>query len=721
MLPDYERLGVFYLGRDNDRQPVLYDSRDLTTHAVAVGMTGSGKTGLCIGLLEEAALDGIPAIAIDVKGDLGNLLFTFPDLAPGDFEPWVDHADAARRNVSVPERAAQIASKWRAGLADWDQGPDRIQRMRDAVDLAIYTPGSEAGRPLDVLGSLSPPESVDPDDLLTLLGIDADPLQSREFILLSAIIGEAWDGGETLDLSTLIRSVQDPPLDRIGVLPLDDFYPRRDRTKLAMALNNLLASPGFAAWSTGERLDIQRLLWTDEGKPRISILSIAHLDDRERMFFVATLLGRVLEWMRRQPGSGSLRALLYMDEVAGYLPPTAMPPSKPPMLTLLKQARAFGLGVCLATQNPVDLDYKALSNMGTWFLGRLQTERDKLRVLDGLEGVGMDRAELDSLLSGLEPREFLLHNVHSEAPTVLHTRWVLSWLRGPLTRDEVRRLCPPIVPASSAAPAPSAAPPTPGEASAPAREQVVVGHGASYHPALLVTATLVYRDARRNIDHTTEMQVLWDGQDAEPLGDRTAIAGKPPGKQIAPPQLDVAGALTWLKAQDLILFRSAAYRLRSNAGEPEGDFRIRVALAARHKRDKQVADLHTTWARKLQRMAARIEKGRAKVETQQQQLGDRKTDTAISMGGSMLGAIFGRRWVSATNARRATGAMRGARRMRGATSPASWRSIGSWRPLSRRSWPASVSTSTHEPWRSRPCASRRASERSRSRRPCSPG
>ncbi len=242
--------------------------------------------------------------------------------------------------------------------------------------------------------------------------------------------------------------MQSPPFERVGVLDLESFYPAKDRQALAMTLNNLLASPGFAAWTEGEPLDVARLFHTAEGKPRLSILSIAHLDDRERMFFVTLLLGELVAWMRAQPGTQSLRALLYMDEVMGFLPPSAAPPSKAPMLTLLKQARAFGLGVVLATQNPVDLDYKALGNAGTWFLGRLQTERDQARVLDGLEGSdaarggGFDRAEMGRLLAGLGKRVFLLHSVHEEKPILFGTRWALSYLRGPLTREEIARLQP---------------------------------------------------------------------------------------------------------------------------------------------------------------------------------------------------------------------------------------------------------------------------------------
>ncbi|MFM7734613.1 MAG: ATP-binding protein, partial [Alphaproteobacteria bacterium] len=464
-MQDYEKLGVFYLGRrwDHDAkatidEPVLYDSRDLTTHAVCVGMTGSGKTGLCLALLEEAAIDGIPAIAIDPKGDLGNLLLTFPALRPADFRPWIDEGEAARAGLDVDAQAERVAERWRKGLAEWDQEPERIARFRDAVDLAIYTPGSSAGLPLSVLRSLSaPPRDADPEDvrdrtvgtvsaLLGLLGVDADPLRSREHVLLSKILEKAWSEGRDVELSTLVREIASPPIDRVGALDLESFYPAKDRSALSLALNSLLASPGFSAWLEGEPLDVDRLLWTAEGKPRLSIVSIAHLSEAERMFFVSLLLSEVLTWVRRQSGTSSLRAILYMDEVAGFFPPVAAPPSKAPMLSLLKQARAFGVGVVLSTQNPVDLDYKGLSNAGTWFLGRLQTERDKARVLDGLEGASaaagreLDRKSTDKILSALGQRVFLMNDVHRDAPEVFQSRWALSYLRGPLTRVQIQAL-----------------------------------------------------------------------------------------------------------------------------------------------------------------------------------------------------------------------------------------------------------------------------------------
>lgn len=466
-MPDFEKLGVFYLGREYNlatRQPgqdlLLYDAKDLVTHAVCVGMTGSGKTGLCLALLEEALLDGIPVIAIDPKGDLGNLLLTFPELRASDFRPWINEEDARRKGLSPEDYAAQQAKLWSEGLAKWGQDGERIRRLRDAAELALYTPGSSAGLPVSILESFAAPEPAiasDPEllaervgatvtGLLGLLGIEADPLQSREHIFLSTLLGTAWREGRDLDLAGLIQAIQTPPVARIGVFDLESFYPSKERFALAMRVNNLLAAPGFATWLEGEPLDIDRLLFTAEGKPRAAILSIAHLSDAERMFFVTLLLTQLLGWMRRQPGTTSLRAVFYMDEIFGYFPPVANPPSKPPLLTLVKQARAFGLGIVLATQNPVDLDYKGLSNTGTWLIGRLQTERDKERVLDGLEGAAagaggrFDRAKMGETLAGLGQRIFLMNNVHDDAPVVFESRWAMSYLRGPLTREQVRSL-----------------------------------------------------------------------------------------------------------------------------------------------------------------------------------------------------------------------------------------------------------------------------------------
>ncbi len=482
---DFEKLGAFYLGRTYDLekrelldQPVMYDARDLTTHAVCVGMTGSGKTGLCIDLLEEAAIDRVPALIIDPKGDITNLLLTFPELRPDDFRPWINVDDARRKGLSEDAYAAQQAELWRSGLGKWGQSGERIRMLKESAEFAIYTPGSDAGLPVSILQSFAaPPLSWEAEAellreqvqgtvsaLLGLVGIDADPVQSREHILLSNIFEHHWRLGEDLDLPKVIMAIQTPPFRKLGVFDVDTFFPDKERFRLAMRLNAIIAAPGFQSWLQGEPLDIASFLSTAQGKPRHSVFYIAHLSEPERMFFVTMLLNQLITWMRTQPGTTSLRALLYMDEVFGFFPPVANPPSKTPLLTLMKQARAFGVGVMLTTQNPADLDYKGLTNAGTWFIGRLQAERDKARLLEGLENVSaqaggaLNRSQIDKILSSLGKRVFLLHNVHEEQPVIFKTRWAMSYLRGPLTRMQVRDLVGPRTLQSVSAGAPAAQP-----------------------------------------------------------------------------------------------------------------------------------------------------------------------------------------------------------------------------------------------------------------------
>jgi hypothetical protein len=454
----------FYLGRLFDLkngkslpQPLLYDPADLTTHAVVTGMTGSGKTGLCIDLMEEAALQGIPAILIDPKGDLTNLLLHFPTLAPGDFQPWLDADTLRRQGTPLEQAAAETADQWRKGLAEWGITPQRIAELSKSAQFAVYTPGSDAGLQISVLSSLEAPQipwegnreilrekiSSAVTALLGLVGYnDIDPLRSREHILLSNIFEYAWSRAKPLDLTELILQVQTPPFDKLGAFAVDNFFPAKDRNDLALTLNNILASPAFEAWREGAPMDIPSLLYTSDGRPRHTVFYVAHLSDGERMFFVTLLLAAFEAWMRTQSGSTSLRALLYFDELYGYLPPTAMPPSKTPLLRMLKQARAFGVGLILATQNPVDVDYKALSNAGSWFVGKLQTERDKNRLLDGLQSASadLDRNAYSDIISALGKRNFLLHNVHASGPVLFQTRWTMNFLAGPLTRPQLAPL-----------------------------------------------------------------------------------------------------------------------------------------------------------------------------------------------------------------------------------------------------------------------------------------
>jgi len=456
--------GNFFLGRLFDvakgklaDKALLYDPADLTTHALVTGMTGSGKTGLCISMLEEAALQNIPAIIIDPKGDLTNLLLHFPDLLPQDFQPWLD-ADAVRREGKPLEQAAKETSDvWKKGLSDWGIDRERLLALKNAAEFAVYTPGSDAGIPVSILSSFSAPSipwegnrevlreriSSTVTAILGLVGMDnIDPLRSREHILLSNIFETAWSQGKDLDLTELILQTQKPEFEKLGAFPLDSFFPAKDRMDLAVLLNNILAAPGFETWREGQGLDIKEMLWAEDGRPRHSIFYIAHLSDSERMFFVTLLLSAVETWMRTQAGSTSLRAIVYMDEIYGYMPPTANPPSKLTLLRMLKQARAFGVGMLLATQNPVDVDYKGMSNTGTWIIGKLQTDQDKQRLLDGLESAAgsSDRPTLDKLISALGKRVFVLHNVHAKEPVVFQTRFAMNYLAGPMTRAQIPAL-----------------------------------------------------------------------------------------------------------------------------------------------------------------------------------------------------------------------------------------------------------------------------------------
>lgn len=732
---DFERLGVFYLGRryeaaSTQQKPrlLLYDSKDLVTHAVCVGMTGSGKTGLCIGLLEEAAIDGIPALIIDPKGDLANLMLTFPELRQDDFAPWVNEDDARKKGISPDEYAGQQADLWKKGLADWGQDGARVRKLREAADCVIYTPGSNAGIPVSILKSFAaPPGSIldDPEllrerigttvtGLLALIGIDADPIKSREHILLSTIFARFWKDREDLDLTSLIHAIQIPPITKIGVMDLESFLPSKDRFALAMGLNNLLAAPGFSAWLEGDALDIGTLLYSETGKPRLAIMSIAHLNDAERMFFVTLLLTQVVGWMRTQSGTTSLRAIVYMDEIFGYFPPVANPPSKTPLLTLLKQARAFGLGVVVTTQNPVDLDYKGLANAGTWFIGRLQTERDKARVLDGLEGAAagggqeLDRGNMERLLSGLGNRVFLMNNVHETAPEIFQTRWTLSYLRGPLTRTQIKMLMEPVKRQAAAGVRDDGRGHTgqertqPGSGSAPTVSRPVLApdvpqffipiRGAKpadteliYQPMVLGCAHVRMTDAKAGIDDTEPVTVLapirdgavpveWDhASEAEIEIDDLGDAPEPAARFADLPPIAAKGKsyeiwkqdfLGWLfRHHRLQLMRSPSTKVLSNPGESERDFRVRLQQAGRERRDQDAERLRLKYAPKFAALQERVRRAQQSVERQTTESRNSRIQAAISVGTTILGAFLGRKAVSAANIGRATTAIRGAGRV----------------------------------------------------------
>ncbi len=729
---NYEKLGVFYLGKLyylNEKKPgnelLLYKSKDLVTHAVCIGMTGSGKTGLCISLIEEAAIDGIPAILIDPKGDLTNLLLNFPKLRPQDFEPWINEDDARQKGLSNPEYAAQQAELWTNGLTEWGQSGERIQRMLDACDFEIFTPGSNAGTPVSILRSFAaPPKAVLEDrellrdrintavsSLLSLTGVTVDPLQSREHILLATLFDIAWQAGQDLTLENLIQQVQNPPVTKIGVLDLEAFYPSKDRFGLVMALNNLLASPGFNAWLEGIPLEIGDLLFTLQGKPRTAIFSIAHLSDAERMFFVSLLLNQVLSWMRSQSGTTSLRTILYMDEIFGYLPPVSNPPSKLPLLTLLKQARAYGLGLVLATQNPVDLDYKALANAGTWFIGRLQTERDKNRLMDGLEGVNanqgheFNRRQIEKILSSLGNRVFLMNNVHEARPVIFHTRWAMSYLRGPLTREQIRNLVEQrgaatavtdskpapkletaegaaVVAISQAAKQPPALPPDLPNFFLPVRSAPLADGMLVYTPAILGIVQVGFSDARAKLNINEDVALLtpitdealpvnWDY--AEKVEIAVSELSKTPHPKLEARFTDLPAVafqsknhplwgrnlINWIFANHTLeLLHSPSLNQYALPGENERDFRIRLQQTARQHRDRAMDQLQKKFGPRINALNDRILRAQQSVDRQAEQARQRKTQTAISIGATLVGAVMGRKVISTTTLGRATTAAR---------------------------------------------------------------
>lgn len=729
---DFEKLGVFYLGRPYDlaakkAKPgwLLYDSKDLVTHAVCVGMTGSGKTGLCIGLLEEAAIDGIPALIIDPKGDLANLMLNFPQLRGEDFAPWVNEDDARKKGLSPADYATQQAELWKKGLGDWGQSGERIQKFRDAADVVVYTPGSNAGIPVSILKSFAAPSQEILDDaellrervstmvtsLLGLVGVEADPIKSREHILLSTILDHTWKARQDLDLATLIQQIQTPPVAKIGVLDLDSFYPSKERFALAMQINNLLAAPGFSAWLEGEALDVGQMLHSPGGKPRLAIFSIAHLNDAERMFFVTLLLSQTLGWVRAQSGTTSLRAILYMDEIFGYFPPVANPPSKQPLLTLLKQARAFGLGVVLATQNPVDLDYKGLANTGTWFIGRLQTERDKARVLEGLEGAAassgkkFDKQGMEQTLASLGNRVFLLNNVHEDVPEVFQTRWTLSYLRGPLTRTQIKTLMDPLKVGKGSGlkgkgtealePSPHPLPLTPHGSRPmlppdvpqhfiPIRGSQPSGSALIYQPMLLGASQVRVSDSKAGVDVTQDVTILapisdgavavdWDRAVETGLAVVDLESAPSDGAQFSavPSAASKAKSYeTWNKDfsgwlfrnQKVDLLKSPSTKENSKPGESERDFRVRLQQSGREARDKQSDSLRQKYAPKIAALQDRIRRAGQMVERQQAESRSSQMQAAISVGASILGAFLGRKTISATNIGRATTAIRGAER-----------------------------------------------------------
>jgi hypothetical protein len=678
-----------YIGRTvPDSKPLHYSSRDLVTHGVCVGMTGSGKTGLCIGLLEELLLADVPLFLLDPKGDVTNLLLVFPDLTPADFRPWVDPESARRSGRSLDEEAAAQAALWKEGLAKWKVPLDSLRRLRERVTYRIFTPGSRAGRAVNLLGSFDPPAGVgwDSDEealrdevrgqvsgLLALAGIEADAVTSPRHILLARILEAKWREGSSLDLAGLIALAENPPFSRVGAVDLDAFLARQERRELALALNNLLASPDFENWREGDPLDPGALLQDASGRPGCNLYSIAHLDDRERMFFVSRFLERYWTWVRTQTGTTDLRALLYFDEVLGYLPPVAEPPSKRPLMALLKQGRAFGCGALLVSQNPVDLDYKALSNAGTWLVGRLQAERDKERLLDGLEsaGVGMPRAELDRTISGLEKRRFLLHDVHrSGGPVVFESRWARAYLRGPLAPrqiPELAKLAGAEVGAKSPAesrrrepaPAPGAGAPVPPSLDPVFQHRYTAGGAASRPLSGEVVARLEMRVARQRppVSGTQTVLARFAGDSApqvrleDPAAAETWMEKPPPGASYAPlpawaTRANAAAALEKIArdaaaAEGLQLETVSGLGIVRGPGEDAAAFQLRVRKSADAEIEKRAAKLAAPLARKIESLERRIAEEQRELERDRAEKTRAAGYSAIDVGASVLSTILG--------------------------------------------------------------------------------
>jgi hypothetical protein len=731
-MQEFEKLGVFYLGKEFDVDQgkqldnyVLYKSKNLTTHAVIIGMTGSGKTGLGIGLLEEAAIDNIPVIAIDPKGDMANMALTFSNLSAEEFEPWINANEAADKGFSRIDYAKKQADMWRNGLDEWGQGLDRIKRYKEAVDITVYTPGGSSGVSVSVLKSFeAPPKEIinDIDDfsdrinatatsLLALIGIDADPITSREHILVSNILEYEWKNGKNLSIENLIGFIQSPPIEKIGVLSLENFYPSKDRFELAMKLNSLLASPSFKTWLEGVPLNIQNFLYSEDGKPNVSVFSIAHLSESERMFFVSMLLNEIVAWMRTQPGTGSLRALLYMDEMYGYLPPVANPPSKKPFMTLLKQARAYGLGLILSTQNPVDLDYKALSNTGTWFIGRLQTERDKERVLAGLEGASLgakfDKQKVEQILAGLRQRLFYLHNVHEDKPLIFNTRWVMSYLAGPLTRDQIKLLPKEVITKKNELTNDSlkeqkkiekvhiieeevekkrddlSGPVIPGEI-----KQVFLprenslGPSQYYSPNAIAIADVRYTSSKYGVNvskrqafltplHRGPIVLDWkeakkadidlNNLDTEPENDIKFLQYPQEATQKKSYDKWKSSFRKYLRSdKPLELFYSFSLEESSKPDETEREFRIRIQHLAHEKRDLEMEEMKIKYESKIRKLEERKRNAEQTLEQKSSLAKQRKIEAAVSTGVAIFGALFGTKTLTKTSVSKVGTAMRSA-------------------------------------------------------------
>jgi len=687
----YEKLGLFYLGKDVDKTTMqatealtLLKNKNFTTHAAIIGMTGSGKTGLGISIIEEAAIDNIPSIIIDPKGDMGDLCLADPTFSAKVFEPWV--VDEARaKDADLSEYAAKTAAMWKEGIESWGQDSARVEKFKN-VKKTIYTPGSSAGVAINIMSSLDRPPSqiMEESDafasylksttvsLLSLIGITADPLDSKEYILLAQIITKSWLAEEEISIETLIGKIINPSFKKIGVLPLETFYSQNDRFKLATKFNSLLASPSFSLWLKGDTLDIQKLLYDEKGKAKVAIFSISHLNDDERMFFVTLLLNKYIAWMRRQSGTSALKTLLYMDEIFGFFPPTKNPPSKEPMLLLLKQARAFGVGIILSTQNPVDLDYKGLSNIGTWFIGRLQTTQDIERVIDGLGGqIGssFDKNEIKNMLANLQKRTFFLKSAHLDDIRLFATRWVMSYLKGPLKRDEIATLMQEQKALQSiekdsvdemAQRSENFESYQNIDRSIPQYFELDSSAQNLFYPTLMAKVKVHFYSQRRGIDEervailsleldAEDQHIRWDDAqdeslDFEKFPHKAASAAKfQTLPQVILSDKGLRKATRGLKdylyqEENLELLRCLSPKLESKVDESRLDFTVRLQDMLNDKKEMEIEKLKVRYGSKEKVLTARLLRAQERVEKESSD----STSSMIEMGISVLGALFGK-------------------------------------------------------------------------------
>jgi DNA helicase HerA-like ATPase len=703
----YEKLGVFYLGKDYDIEkkkvgavPTLLRSKDLTTHAVCLGMTGSGKTGLCISMLEEAAIDNIPVIAIDPKGDISNLMLGFENMSAAEFKPWLNAEEALQKGVTLEELAESTAEMWSEGIKSWDQTTERIKKIKNNVDMRIYTPGSSSGLELSLFEGFKAPTNLEPEDMadaientvtsyLSVVDKKSSKSGSPEHSFLSEILKIYWQKGESLNFPDFIGAILNPPFDKIGVLDLEAFFPKKDRSSLALKFNALYASPQYKTWSAGDPISIPKLLYGESGKPQISIVSIAHLEEKERIFFVSRLLSELVSWTRKQKGTSSLRALLYMDEIYGYFPPNENPPTKKPMLTLLKQARAQGVGVILATQNPVDLDYKGLSNTGTWFIGRLQTERDKARLLEGLKAIGgSSEIDWDKAISSLNKRVFLMHSVHQDAPKIFHSRWALSYLSGPIGQEQIAKLMEPykkdrveklkeikMQTTSNLYQGfnPNTLPKEVDQKIYERRDQEM------YAPHFGAVASTFFK--HRKSGEEREVQQVWtspvvendlnfevqdfvkeDLYKIDPEEKNFKFSEVPSfarnEKAVKSVEKEIKNHI--YRNAELNLWECVELKEFSDFGEDENEFRGKLSHLIREQKDEAVDKLNQKYQKKFEIIDKRILRATQKVELEKEQYSAKKTNTFLSIGTALASVLLGGKALSGASARRAGSVLRSA-------------------------------------------------------------